>query len=88
MFSKPEGKPEPPKVYIVMTEDGAIAGAYLDPAAAEYAAGEANAEHQPEFEPFFVNDVEIKASPSDWRAHCHVCQAREAFYKKTEDDLK
>ena len=83
MFSKPKEIPEPPKIYLVMTEDGDIKGAFLDQASAEYAVGEANEGHAP-FEPYFVNDIEIKASESHWRSHCRVGKARE----KTEDDLK
>ena len=93
MFSKPEKKPEPPKIYFVRTEDegcndGEIKGAFLNEEEAEKAAEEKNKEHAPEFKPYFVDELEIIGESHEWHRLCPVCQAREAFYKKTEDDLK
>jgi hypothetical protein len=71
-------------IYLAMTEEGAIAGAFLDEKLAELKCIEANREHQPHFSPYFVNDVEVLAAPSEWMKHCPACKARAAFYSPSK----
>ena len=85
MFSK---IPEPPQIFLVMTEDGDVSvGAFLDEPSAQSVADKANEGHAG-FEPYFVNEVEVHAQDHQWRDRCPVCQAREAFYRRTQDDGK